>query len=644
MGKYLDMVFSRVATATSSPNENYARELMQLFSIGVWDLNQDGTLKRDAAGLPIPSYSQDTIKEVARALTGWTYPTQPGRSPANSNPEYFVGELLPRVTTHDIGAKTLLNGLVLPAAPSASQAATISDMEAVVDNVFNHPNVPPFVASRLIRSLVTSNPSPAYILRVANAFSNNGAGVRGDLRAVLTAVLTDPEAATFSSEDGRLKDVILHVLGMGRALGATFANPDGFNYVFSNLTQRVLSSPTVFNFYPLLGLLPGHTELLGPEFGIYPPALAIQRANFIYSLLSGSFSSSFTLDLAPYITAAADPAGLVEMVNQRLMFGRLTPELRDLLVVATNAVPASQGRDRALGALYLAAISSEYSVYSDNSATGAPSVQPPTGLTVTSIAGSAVTLQWKAPLIGPPATSYVLEGGTIPGQVIASMPTGTADPKVTFVAPAGSYYVRIHSVSNGVRSRASSEIRIYIDVPSGPTAPTNLLGVANGSTLGLSWRNTFGGGAPTNIMLDVTGGLTTSLAIGLGESFTFTGVPAGTYTFSVRGINSGGTSGSSNSVTLTFPATCNAATPSTPTNFVVAKAGNVVTASWLPSTSGRASTSYQVNVTGSYSTTVTTTARSVSSPVGPGTYNLRVRAVNACGNSSYTAFQTVTVP
>jgi hypothetical protein len=534
---------------------------------------------------------------------------------------------------------------VLPAAPAASQAATIADMEAVVDNVFNHPNVPPFVASRLIRSLVTSNPSPAYILRVANAFSNNGAGVRGDLRAVLTAVLMDPEASTFSSEDGRLKDVIIHVLGMGRALGATIANPDGFNYVFSNLTQRVLTSPTVFNFYPLLGLLPGHAELLGPEFGIYPPALAIQRANFIYSLLNGSFSSSFGLDLTPFTAVAADAAALVELVNQRLMFGRMTPELRDLLVVATSALPASSTRDRAVGALYLAAISSEYSVYSDNSATGAPSVQPPTGLIVTSLAGNTVTLQWKAPLIGPGVAMYVLEGGTIPGQVIASMPTGSADPKVTFVAPAGSYYVRIHSVSHtGARSRASSEIRIYIDVPSGPTAPTNLLGVVNGGSVGLSWRNTFGGGAPTNIMLDVTGGITTSLAIGLSESFTFAGVPPGTYTFSVRGINSGGTSGSSNSVTLTFPSTCNASAPSTPANFVVAKSGNTVSASWLPASSGRASTSYQVNVTGSYSTTVTTTARSVSSPVGPGTYNIRVRAVNACGNSSYTAFQTVTVP
>jgi hypothetical protein len=490
---------------------------------------------------------------------------------------------------------------------------------------------------------VTSNPSPAYVRRVADVFSNNGAGVRGDLRAVLAAILMDPEALTFSSEDGRLKDVVLHVMGLARALGVTLANPDGFNFVFSNLAQRVLTSPTVFNFYSPIGLLPGHVDLFGPEFGIYPPALAIQRANFIYALLSGSYSSSFNLDLTPYTAVAADPAALVELVSQRLMFGRITPELRDLIVAATVALPASSTRDRALGALYLAAISSEYSVYSDNTAAGAPAIQPPTALRVTSIAGNLVTLEWRTPLIGPAPVSYVLEGGTAPGQVIASLPTGSATPKLTFAAPPGAYYVRVHSVSGATRSRASSEIRVYVGVTAGPTAPNNLLGVVNGSTLGLSWRNTFGGGAPTDMRLDVTGALATSLSVGVTESFTFAGVPAGTYTFSVRAVNGAGTSGSSNSVTLTFPTTCTGA-PSTPTDFVVSKSGNTVTLSWLPAATGRASTSYQVNVTGAYSGTVNTISRSLSSPVGPGTYNVRVRAVNTCGNSSYTAFQAVTVP
>jgi hypothetical protein len=516
-------------------------------------------------------------------------------------------------------------------------------MEAVVDAVFNDPNTPPFVATRLIRSLVTSNPSPDYIQRVANAFSDNGVGVRGDLRAVLNAILIDPEAITFSTEDGRLKDVILHILGLARALGVTVANPDGFNFVFSNLSQRLLNSTTVFNFYSPIGLLPGHLDLFGPEFGIFPPALSIQRANFIYGLLNGSYSSTFSVNLAPYQAVAAQANVLVDLVNTQLMFGRMTPELHSLIWNATLAVPASNTRDRALGALYLAAISSEYAVYSDNTATGAPGVQPPTGLRATLIQGNMVTLEWKAPLFGPGPTSYVLEGGVTPGQVIASMPTGGPAPKVTITAPAGAYYVRVHTISNGAKSRASSEIRIYLGVPAGPTAPTNLLGVVNGTALGLSWRNTFGGGAPTSVMLDVTGGVTTSLNIGLAEQFTFSGVPGGTYRFSVRGINAAGTSGSSNSVTLTFPSNCSGS-PSTPVNFSATKSGNVITLIWQPSTTGTASTLYQLNVTGAYSGTISTTNRSLSSPVGPGTYNIRVRAVNSCGNSSYTAFQTVTVP
>jgi uncharacterized protein (DUF1800 family) len=637
MGKYLDMAYSRRASSTSSPNENYPRELLQLFSIGLWELSPNGTLKLDAGGQPIPSYTQDHIREFARALTGWTFPTMPGATPSNSNPQYFVGEMLARVTTHDAGAKTLFGGVVLPAGQS-----TTADMEAVIDNIFNHPNVAPFVSTRLIRSLVTSNPSPAYIGRVASVFADNGQGVRGDLRAVLTAILTDAEAANFAAEDGRLKDPILHVIGLGRALGATIANPSSFDYVFSNLTQRVLTPTTVFSFYSPLTPLPGHTDLFGPEFQIYPPALAIQRANFIYSILNGSFSSSFNVDLTPYTAVAADSAALVQRVDQTLMFGRMSPELRELIVAATNVIAPSSARDRAVGALYLAAISSEYSVYGDNSGVGSPTVQPPTGLTATAVSGNFVTLQWKPPLIGPPPTSYVLEGGTSAGQVIFSLPTGTAAPTVSFTAPAGAYYLRIHTVSGATRSRASSEIRIYVDVPAGPTAPANLLGAVSGSTVELAWRNTFGGGAPTAVILDVTGPVTVSLPLGVTESFRFAGVPDGTYTFSVRATNAAGSSGSSNPVTLTFPTRCSGS-PQTPINFFATVSGNTVTLNWQAAASGAAASRYEVNVTGSYTGRLPITARTLAGVVGPGTYNVSVRASNACGNSSFTAVQTVVV-
>lgn len=639
MGKYLDLVYSRKASATSAPNENYPREMLQLFTLGLWRLNQDGTVVLGPGGQPIPTYTQTDVAEIARALTGWTYPTKPGATPTNSNPSYFVGEMLPRVATHDAGAKAFLDGAVLPAGQSAEQ-----DLEAVLDHVFQHPNLPPFIATRLIRSLVTSNPSPGYIARVANAFANNGAGVRGDLRATLTAILLDPEAASFSVTAGRLKDPILDVIGLGRALGAAMGDPSPFMYVFGNLSQRPLTPGSVFSFYSPLALLPGHNDLFGPEFQIYPPALAIQRANFIYGLLNGQYGTAFGLDLTPFTDQAANVPALVELVNQRLMFGRMTPELRDLLVTATTAVPVSDVRQRALGALYLAAISSEYSVYADNAGGAATTgLQPPTGLAVQSIAGNVVTLAWRAPMFGPAPTSYIFSGGVHPGEVLVRLPTGSAAPVVSFTAPPGSFYVRIQSVSGGIVSRASSEIRIHVNVPTGPTAPANLLGVVKESSVGLSWRNTFGGGAPSSMMLDVTGALSLSIPLPVTETFTFPSVPPGTYKFSVRAINAAGSSGSSNTVTLTFPTKCSGS-PQVPANLVVAKTGNVLSASWQAAASGAAATSYLLNVTGTYNLSVPLTARALRGAVPAGIYNVSVRAVNACGRSGATAVQTIAVP
>lgn len=354
MGKFLDLANS-VGVNGSAPNENYPRELLQLFGIGLFKLKMDGSFDTPAGQL-VPTYDQTTVREFARALSGWTYPTRPNYQPASQNPEYFVGLMEPRPARHDAGSKTLLNGVVLPAGQSVTK-----DLNDVIDNVFNHPNVPPFVATRLIRSLVTSNPSSAYIQRVANVFANNGNGVRGDLRAVLLAILTDQEAAMTGASDGRLRDPILHVIGLARALGVQIANPNQFLYVFATLGQQVLSPTTVFSFYSPLAPLPGDPTKFGPEFQIYTPALAVQRANFVYALLNGGFSSSFHLDLTPYTAMASDPPALVEHVNQKLLFGRMSSELRQLLT--SQAYGTSDHKQRALGTLYLTAISSEFLVH-----------------------------------------------------------------------------------------------------------------------------------------------------------------------------------------------------------------------------------------------------------------------------------------
>lgn len=356
MGKYLDLANSMKATASTSPNENYARELMQLFTIGLNQLNQDGSLKLNAQGQPIPTYDQTVLREVARALTGWTYPTKPGATASSTNQEYFVGLMEPRPQNHDTGTKTLLNGVVVPAGQTVTQ-----DLDAVLDNLFQHPNLPPFVATRLIRSLVTSNPSAAYIGRVADVFVDNGQGVRGDLWAVLKAVLTDSEATGVPAvEQGHLKDPLLHVISMGRALDAQVTDPNMFMYLFRNLGQQVLSPTTVFSFYSPLAPLPGNPDLYGPEFQIYSPGLAIERANFIYQILSGQLGSSFSIDLGAFNAVADDADALVELVNQRLLKGRMSDQLRQIIVTATLATQGTG--NRVLGALYLAAISGEFSV------------------------------------------------------------------------------------------------------------------------------------------------------------------------------------------------------------------------------------------------------------------------------------------
>jgi uncharacterized protein (DUF1800 family) len=355
MGKFLDLANSVGGQANISANENYPRELLQLFSVGIWKLNNDGTLFLDGSNNPVPAYTPATLSAVSRALSGWTYPTAPGAPYRARNNEYMVGLMEARPASHDRGAKTIF-GTTLP----ANQTVT-ADMESVIDIVFAHENVPPFVATRLIRSLVTSNPTAEYIERVANVFIDNGQGVRGDLRAVITAILTDPDADMPSATDGRLLDPVLNVIGFGRALDAQFGDANQFQYILGNLGQHLLTPASVFSFYSPLAPLPGGQGLFGPEFMIYPPALAIHRANFIYGILTNQLGSSIRVDLAPFVALAGNPQALVSLVDQKLLQGRMSPDLRAVLVTSVNAV--SDPTQRAIGALYLAAISSEFLVH-----------------------------------------------------------------------------------------------------------------------------------------------------------------------------------------------------------------------------------------------------------------------------------------
>ena len=644
MGVYLDLVYSRRATTTTSPNENYARELLQLFSIGLWELNPDGTWKLDAANRPIPTYTQTDIRQLAEAMTGWTFPGTAGVS----NPANYNGPMVPGPASwHDVRAKTVM-GTAIPAG-----LTTRDEMTLVLDMVANHPNVGPFIGTRLIRSLVTSNPSPAYVARVSAVFANNGQGVRGDLAAVIRAVLTDPEARTLPAGGGRLKDPVLHMTGLIRAMGTPVGVPDTLIGQLSALGQNPLTPTTVFSFYSPLTTTPNNPSLAGPEFQIYPPALSLQRANTMYWMLNGNWPTNFAPDLAEFIALAPTPAALVARVNDRLMFGRMTQELRELITSATTAVPATEARQRALGALFLTAVSSEYSVFANNSGVGSPTLQPPTGLTTAAMRGNLVTLRWSAPQVGPAPAGYLIEGGPEPGTTIAQVRTAQSVPLITLDVPTGQYYVRVSSLdASGQRSQPSADIRLFVGVPAGPTAPVNLLGLvrnrATGNSVSLSWRNTFGSGAPDSIALDVLrdGVPFNSFPLPVSESFTFDGVPNATYTFSVRAVNATGSSGSSNAVTLTFDdalTSCSGA-PSMPVNVTTAVQGNFVALSWQAAASGRPATGYRVLVTGPGTPmTINVTDRVLSGHVPPGTYSIRIQAVNQCGTSAATAARQVVV-
>lgn len=368
MGDYLDMVNNNKANpaANTEPNENYGREILQLFSIGTILLNPDGTPRTDSTGKAIPSYEQDTIEGFAHVFTGWTYPTIPGQPARNNNPRNFLGPMRPVNANHDFGTKKLLSNVVAPTNLTMQQ-----DLEFAHRNIFNHPNVGPFIGKQLIQKLVTSDPTAEYVARVAAAFDNNGFGQRGDLRAVVLAILTDPEARGARKIDpgyGKLAEPVLYMTSLTRALDA---RTDGvhFRTASSVLGQFLFYPPSVFNYYSPRYVVPG-TSLLGPEFGLQTTSTAISRANFANVVFTGLVapdptvygSTGTTLDLSAYQAVAGDANELVERTNRLLLAGRMSRAMKDAILSAVNAVPARDLLGRARTAVWLAMTSPQYQV------------------------------------------------------------------------------------------------------------------------------------------------------------------------------------------------------------------------------------------------------------------------------------------
>ena len=395
MGEFLDM---RLSTRTS-PNENFAREVLQLFSIGTVVLNLDGTPQLDAQGNPIPTYTQADITEFTRVFTGWNFATAIGAGITN-----YRDPMAPRGgQNHDAGAKTLLNGFTLPACSSPNGTANIacaqSDMTAIMTHISGHPNVGPFIGRQLIQHLVTSNPSPAYVERVARVFNNDCSGLypqgctntRGNLKLVVQAILLDPEArgdVKTASGYGKLREPAQYVTGFLRAFNVKsfdkLSTSDGVLGTRSTtdftgtLDQPIFQPPTVFSYYQPGYEIPG-AKVLGPAFGILSTTTTLRRANDINTLIYTGVSTNTTptalspdrpkgtsIDTANLEALAGNPIDVVNALDALLLHGTMNAQMRTSIITAMNAINdanvTTRNQKRARAAIYLAATSSQYDI------------------------------------------------------------------------------------------------------------------------------------------------------------------------------------------------------------------------------------------------------------------------------------------
>jgi uncharacterized protein (DUF1800 family) len=349
MGSFLTFRGNAKASATTGavPDENYARELLQLFMIGLVELNLDGT-PRLVNGQPIETYTQTDISGLARVFTGWDIDYAGAN---NDIPDHHRRPMLQVPSRYETGAKTFL-GLTIPAGTEATKSLTMA-----LDHLYAHTNVPPFWSRQLIQRLVTSNPSPAYVERVARVFQNDGTGQRGNLSAVVRAILLDVEARTDSPSDqpmaGKVREPILRLLAWARAWGVRSASD---NWAMGNtsdpatrLGQSPLRSPSVFNFFRPAYVPPNSafssSGLVAPELQLTNESTVAGYLNFMQTLVAGSISD-IVPDYSTLLTLADSPAALVTEINTVMAAGQLSAATQTLIVGAINAM--SRANDAAM--------------------------------------------------------------------------------------------------------------------------------------------------------------------------------------------------------------------------------------------------------------------------------------------------------
>lgn len=367
MGYYLSHLKNRKADPALQrfPDENYAREIMQLFSIGLWELNPDGTRRRDAQGREIPTYDNATVANFARVFTGLAFGGV--LADVTNREQFLLGVFDPFFfdysvsmkmweDEHDRDEKVLLRGLRLPAFSDDLGRKGMDDVEDALENLFLHPNVGPFFGRLLIQRLVTSNPSPGYVERVTKAFVNNGRAVRGDMRAVVKAILLDPEAREAPLDgvgSGRLREPYYRQVWLARSFQARAATGEYFVNDHDTLKatgQLLFNSPTVFNFFLPDYQPPGmmaEAGLYGPEFQILTSSTAITSLNSYMRSIAVGFGDdpdgprTMRLNFEEEIRVAHDPEALLDLLGLKMTSGALTPEVRRILIDAYRELPAS---------------------------------------------------------------------------------------------------------------------------------------------------------------------------------------------------------------------------------------------------------------------------------------------------------------
>ncbi|MEZ5461692.1 DUF1800 family protein [Dokdonella sp.] len=372
MGKYLSHFRNRKASSDGlrQPDENYAREVMQLFTIGLIERNVNFTPILNG-GQPIPTYDQSVVTNYAKVFTGFNY----NNATTISNGTNTYLRMTCIASEHDVTAKTVIGGTVLPAGQSCPD-----DVADGLDLLFAHPNVAPFISRQLIQRFVSSSPSSAYIQRVAQKFNDNGFGERGDLSAVIKQILLDPEARNAPGvNSGKPREPMLKLTAMWRAWDAQMPAADEYGNIPMGMTnpsgtfgQRPLGADTVFNFFEPDYQQPGaiaDAGLFSPEFQTLNESSLTSSSNSYYTYSWNSYvgmsnppSNRPLLNLAPLEALSSDPAAMVDEVNKRMMYGSMSTMMRDALINMLVFMNGTSANEKARTVIYVTALSPEYAV------------------------------------------------------------------------------------------------------------------------------------------------------------------------------------------------------------------------------------------------------------------------------------------